>query len=194
MPRQIEYDASAVRQSILDAFWLQGFEKTSLRDLESASGLNRRQLYNGLGDKRSMFLQALDDFVARFGARLFTSMESSDAGLSDIENLLNTLLEIAEQGTGPVGCMVCSASQESIASDEGVRVRIDAYFARVRAAYRNALVGAVRKGEVALSDEDVETRSDVLFGCHVSLCILARAGRPVAQLRRLAKQALLDIH
>ena len=61
MARKIEYDSTKVQQSLTDLFWHKGFAETSLADIEAASGLNRRQLYNGNGDKRAMGLtEAID--------------------------------------------------------------------------------------------------------------------------------------
>ena len=64
--RPINYDPQAAKTGLLAAFRAKGFADTSLSDLEAASELDRRQLYNGFGDKQSMFLAALDasDVVA----------------------------------------------------------------------------------------------------------------------------------
>ena len=80
------------------------------------------------------------------------ALETEDAGLADIERLLQSFLDAAERSDGPNGCMVCSTSQEEIASDPDVKVRVDAYFDRIRAAYRNTLFRAAARGDVALTD------------------------------------------
>ena len=139
MARQIEYDPVALKENLLSVFWAQGYAETSLSDLETATGLNRRQLYNGVGDKREMFLGALDDFSDLAGRMFLAALESEEAGLAEIEGLLRAFLDLAENPSGPSGCLVCSSSQEEIASDTDVASRIDAYFERIRAAYRNAL-------------------------------------------------------
>lgn len=193
MARQIEYDPNALKQNLLAVFWAQGFAETSLADLENATGLNRRQLYNGVGDKRSMFLQALDDFSDVAGRQFLAALERDEAGLGDIETLLRKFLALAKESDGPSGCMVCSTSQEDIASDKDVRIRVDAYFERIRAAYANALSHAVERGDIELSEPDISNRAEALFGTHVALCILARAGRPANQLERMVQQALNDI-
>ncbi|MFQ6552674.1 TetR/AcrR family transcriptional regulator [Aestuariibius insulae] len=193
MARQIEYDPLALQETMMKVFWAQGYAETSLSDIESATGLNRRQLYNGVGDKRQMFLGALDDFSALAGRRFLAQLESDEAGVADIETLLRTFLELALTPDGPTGCLVCSSSQEEIASDADVASRIDTYFDRIRDAYFNALRRAVNRGDLALTDAQVASRAEALFGTHVALCILGRAGRPVEQLKRMVDQALEDI-
>lgn len=193
MSRQIAYDPLHVRQCLLRQFWAQGYAGTSLSRLEEASGLDRRQLYNGVGDKRAMFLQALDDFQETAGRRFLSPLEAPTAGLSEIRNLLETFASLAASEEGQLGCFICSTSQEDIAGDADVKRRIDSYFDRIEAAYRNALKRAAGRGEIRLKPKEVESLSAFLFGVHVSMSVLARAGQPAARIRALADQALRAI-
>ncbi|WP_371226728.1 TetR/AcrR family transcriptional regulator [Roseovarius sp. 2305UL8-3] len=193
MARQIEYDPVALRKNILGVFWQHGFSETSLADIEAATGLNRRQLYNGPGDKREMFLQALDDFFEQVGRDFLGKLESDEAGIQDIANLLNRLVGLADGKEGVSGCLVCSTSQEEIAQDSAVKDRLDAYFDRIKSAYVNTLTRAIARGEIDLPGDAVEGRSASLFAVHVALCILGRAKRPQEELARMAAQAVADL-
>ncbi len=191
MVRSITYDPVAVRRNLLEVFWTHGYAETSLSDLEEATGLNRRQLYNGPGDKTAMFVQALDDFTESAGRQFLSALEAETAGLDAIEELLNRFVALAgRDDVQPTGCLVCSTSQDEIATEDKVRQRIDAYFARIEGAYRNALAQAAGRGEITLSEAEIDNRSALLFGVHVALCILARAKAPHVHLQRMAEEAL----
>ena len=190
MGRHITYDPVEVRRSILGAFWASGYAETSLADLERATGLNRRQLYNGPGDKKAMFLAALEDFEAVAGRRFLAPLERDGAGVDDIAALLRAFVALAGSPEGSDGCLVCSVSQETIASDADVRPRIDAYFDRIEGAYRNALEGASRRGEIDLPSARIRAASLHLFGIHVALCVLGRAGCPASRLSGMAEAAI----
>lgn len=174
-------------------FWAQGYAETSLSDLEEATGLNRRQLYNGVGDKKSMFLGALDDFAQVSGQTLLAKLERPEAGIADIEGLFATFVEMAGQADGPNGCMVCSTSQEDIAADDDVSQKMNAFFDRIRTAHQNALSRAAERGDVELTPHELEQHADALFGTHVALCILGRAGRPTKQLTNIARKATANL-
>ncbi|GFE65704.1 TetR/AcrR family transcriptional regulator [Litoreibacter roseus] len=193
MARQIAYDPVELRTDLLSVFWRQGYAETSLSDLEAATGLNRRQLYNGPGDKLAMFLQAMDDFSDQAGRMFLTPLENETAGVRDIANLLNTFVNLSQTKDGRKGCLVCSVSQEEVAADPKVRARADAYFDRIKAAYHNALTQAAKRNEVDLDAEGIAQRSARLFAAHVALCILGRAGRPVEELRDIAADAAADL-
>lgn len=193
MARQIAYDTTKMKQDVMSLFWAKGYAETSLADLEEATGLNRRQLYNGIGDKRNMFLQAMDNFTDLSGQSLLAPLEADDAGVADIDELFRKFIEMSQVADGPNGCMVCSSSQEEIAKDPVVAIKIDAFFERIRAAHLNALMKASGRGENLLNEPDIQIRADALLAAHVALCILGRAGRPIAQLENIAKQATKDL-
>lgn len=190
MARQISYDPAKLKQDLMTLFWAKGYAETSLADLEAATGLNRRQLYNGIGDKRQMFLQAIDDFIEGSVQQLLAPLERTEAGVAEIDALFAKFVEMSQAPEGPKGCMVCSTSQDEVAGDPEVSQRINAFFDRVRAAHLNALSRAAVRGEVSLDPEQIEDRTDALYGTHVALCILGRAGRPEAELKQIASNAL----
>ena len=47
-----------------ELFWTKGYEETSMRDLEEGLGVGRQSLYSTFGDKRDLFLAALDRYAA----------------------------------------------------------------------------------------------------------------------------------
>ncbi|WP_299046819.1 hypothetical protein [uncultured Tateyamaria sp.] len=193
MARQIGYDQTKLKQDIMGVFWAQGYAETSLSDLESATGLNRRQLYNGVGDKRAMFMQALDDFIDLSGRTLLAPLEAETACISDIADLFTAFATDTTGENGRNGCMVCSTSQEDIADDAEVAARMNAFFDRIRAAHLNALTRAAARGDIGIEPPDLARKADALMGTHVALCILRRAGRPEHQLLHIAHQAVADM-
>ena len=178
MGRPIGYDTQAVRQQVLAAFWSAGYAETSLGALERATGLDRRQLYNGFGDKRAMFVSALDDFNDMAGQRFFAPLEAAGAGPEEIVALFHRYLELCRSEDGRRGCLMCNTASEKIASDPLVAGRLNAYFDRIEAAYRNALPAHERH------------RAPVLLATHVALCVLARAGASLPRLEAMAAAAL----
>ena len=59
MPREKQFDETAVLGKAMEAFWARGYEATSVRDLVEAMGLHRGSIYAAFGGKRSLFLKAL---------------------------------------------------------------------------------------------------------------------------------------
>ena len=68
----------------LQMFLQKGYGSTSLSDLEAATGLGRRSLYNSFGDKRTVFLTALADFRAMAAENNLAPLAEPGAGVDAI--------------------------------------------------------------------------------------------------------------
>src|SRR5258705_11009407 len=60
-PRAYDPDDALVQAT--ESFWHAGFAGTSLDALSAATGMNRPSLYGAFGDKRELYLAALDRYV-----------------------------------------------------------------------------------------------------------------------------------
>src|SRR6187402_957443 len=67
-PRTFDVDAAVERA--MGVFWSRGYHATALPDLLRATKLSRGSLYAAFGDKHSLFLRALDRYVADALARM----------------------------------------------------------------------------------------------------------------------------
>ncbi len=185
MARPREHDEQAARAGAIQAFLRSGYAATSLTELEEATGLDRRQLYNQYGDKRGVFLQALDDFQEQAAERFLSLMETSNAAVSSIAVTLHGMVDLADSGHGRLGCLVCNTSREPIAAtDAEVQERVQRYFARIEAAYANALKGS------SLPARARRQEARHLLATHVALCVMCRAGSPVETLRDAVEAAV----
>ena len=59
MGRPKNFDPETAIAAVKELFWLQGYEGTSLHDIERATGLAKQSLYREFGDKRGIYLAAL---------------------------------------------------------------------------------------------------------------------------------------
>lgn len=68
MARSLEFDRDETLASAMHLFWRQGYVATSLTQLLDAMGISRSSLYATFGDKRRLFIEALDLFSQRNNA------------------------------------------------------------------------------------------------------------------------------
>lgn len=64
MARPQAFNNNEVLYSAMHAYWQKGL-KTSIRDLEIATGISRSSLYNSFGDKDDMFKLCMDLYVTQ---------------------------------------------------------------------------------------------------------------------------------
>ncbi|NEQ51107.1 MAG: TetR/AcrR family transcriptional regulator [Leptolyngbya sp. SIO3F4] len=192
MVRPRQFDEKEVRIAALQIFLRNGYASTSLSDLEEATGIGRRSLYNSFGDKRTVFLRALEDFRATAVEQNLAPLEESGAGLDAIATVFNRLLKLAETPEGRLGCLMCNTSREPIATDKAVAEQITHYFSRVEQGFANVLTTAQKNGTLPI-DENVTGLSHFYLGILVSISVMGRAGVPLKTLQDIVSEALKRI-
>ena len=63
MARPKQFDRDEALERAMAVFWRRGYEGTSVRDLVEHMGINRGSLYDTFGDKRTLFLAAVDRYL-----------------------------------------------------------------------------------------------------------------------------------
>ena len=112
------FDRDAVLASASARFRTQGFAATSLDDLAGVTGVNRPSLHAAFGDKRAIYLAALD--------RTFHWLDQSFTGLIDAHLPLRPMLERMFRFTinvylsgsqGPEGCIALNTAVAEAVTD-----------------------------------------------------------------------------
>jgi AcrR family transcriptional regulator len=193
MPRKREHDPAHVLQGLVAAFRERGFDGTSFSDLEAATGLDRAQLSREYGDKRTLFLTAVDQ-VVESGFEQYLKPLAQSGGIRQIRQMLLMICDLAGTEEGRLSCLVCNTCREAIAAtDPDVAALVDKNFRRLESAFAAALRNSVASREIQMSSAQIRRASRHLYGVHVSLMVLLRAGEPRAVLRDIAIQALATL-
>ncbi|MEO1300102.1 MAG: TetR/AcrR family transcriptional regulator [Cyanobacteria bacterium J06636_16] len=189
MARPRQFDEETVRVSTLQTFLQNGYASTSLSDLEEATGLGRRSLYNSFGDKRTVFLRALQDFRAIAVEQNLTPVDQPGASIEAIADVLNGLIKLAQSPQGRLGCLICNTAREPVANDPAVAEQIELYFSRIERGFTRVLEMAQANGELP-AGESITSLARFYLGILVSICVLARAGASIEILQDIASEAL----
>jgi|GEM_PF-672336 len=128
MPAHRQFEIDDISNRIMVVFWANGFGRTSIEDLESATGLRRGSLYHTFGSKEEMFLMSLDLYSGRIEDMVLSAFETGDlqSGLTTIfERMVGGLSNPAT----PPGCLIANTLAEGSCRQDAVG---DAIRARIR--------------------------------------------------------------
>jgi TetR/AcrR family transcriptional repressor of nem operon len=149
MPRPRAFALEEVLLAARDQFWENGYESTSLSDLEREMRLSRSSLYAAFGSKRALFLTALERYIEVVLWPLVEELEREPAGLDRIatffSNVKRTFLEPASRARR--GCLLVNTIVELDAEDEAANTIIR-FRDRLRAAFAHSLDAADRAGDL----------------------------------------------
>lgn len=106
MGRIKAFSRNSVLIEATNLFWTAGYTKTSLSDLEKATGVNKSGLYSEFNDKDDLFLACLKNYAENNGA--YSILSRVPQGL---QNLKDFLL-LANTTSGPKGCFITNTLRE----------------------------------------------------------------------------------
>lgn len=186
--RPLSFDRDAALHQAMLLFWRHGYEGTSLSDLTAAMGVTSPSIYAAFGDKRRLFLEAVDRYLS--GP---VTAKSIIAGAATARDAAVGLLQGSVAGfTGtdtPAGCLLASATISCSAAAMDVQQALAARRQGIEADLRARILQAMAIGELPAG-----TDADALAG-HVmaviqGLSTLARDGASREKLTRVADTAM----
>jgi TetR/AcrR family transcriptional regulator, transcriptional repressor for nem operon len=146
-PRGFDTNVAIVRA--MNVFWSRGYNATALPDLLEATKLSRGSLYAAFGDKHSLFLSALDRYIADALARMDGEFGTADAAMTGLRTFLAGYVARTGGASGRRGCLLVATAMELAGRDPEVDRRIRGFFDATEARLEAALARAKAAGELA---------------------------------------------
>ena len=144
MPRTKQFDPDEVLARAETLFSERGFADVSVQDLVDRLGLNRSSLYATWGNKRGLYLAALDRYRRKAGGRLIADLATAP---NAVEGIRRHLMRVVEEGTGeaPTDCLMTGATMEQAPLDAATFQRAESS----REGMIDAFTQAVRRAQEA---------------------------------------------
>lgn len=122
-PRTFDLDEALL--AAMNAFWAKGYDGTSMKDLTKAMGISGPSLYAAFGDKRELYLKAIDRYADIDGCAPIVAYESESDIAKAIEGFLLAVIHYStEHESGARGCFLASCVSTSVGEVEGVEERM----------------------------------------------------------------------
>lgn len=193
MARPREFDEDAALEAAMGLFWTKGYEAASLEDLLAAMGIARGSLYKAFRSKRDIYLATLaryDRTVVEAAVAMLGDPAGGD-GSARIRRFLLSAVETLGRDGDRRGCFLCNAAVDRAQSDPEVAAQVMAMLRRIEGAIATALAESV---EGAGRDDAARAETArLLLTAYVGLRVLARAGYPAEELRRIARTRLAQL-
>jgi AcrR family transcriptional regulator len=188
MARPTEFDRDEAIGRAIEVFADHGYEGSSTAALLARMGIGRQSLYGAFGDKKRLFLRALERYNAGSLAQMEAALGSEASPRAAIEAAL--LAFAASPGAVPeAGCLGVGSVAEFGRSDPEINALNDVATARFMTAFAARLADGVAAGEFA-ADLDPEIAAEFLLSVRSGLKVAARGGADLERLRSTAQLAL----
>ncbi|MBS1303240.1 TetR/AcrR family transcriptional regulator [Loktanella sp. SALINAS62] len=155
---------------VVEQFWSRGFEATSVRDLEAATGLGVTSLYNAFGSKEAMFKTALKHYSERRTGACLRELENLPSPADRIRKFVTRLIDAALEDPDHRGCLIVNTATGLGSHDPEIAEIVARNLGEVKAFFQRNFEAAQRTGEadVAVSPADAaRSFSTLMFGLRV---------------------------
>jgi len=187
-PRSFDMDAAVERA--MNVFWSRGYHATALPDLLHATKLSRGSLYAAFGDKHSLFLRALDRYIADALARMDQEFAPRKDPIDGLRAYLAGYVERTSGANGRRGCLLVATAMELAGQDADVNRRIAGFFKAMEARVADALSRAKAAGKLANGVEPASAAR--ILVCFVEGLRVVGKTAPARTISQATADALLD--
>jgi TetR/AcrR family transcriptional repressor of nem operon len=146
-PRSFDVDVAVERA--MEVFWSRGYHATALPDLLRATRLSRGSLYAAFGDKHSLFLRALDRYIADALTRIDIELAPDREPVDGLRAFLAGYVDRTSGANGRRGCLLVATAMELAGQDAEVGRRIAGFFKAMETRLAAALSRAKAAGLLA---------------------------------------------
>jgi AcrR family transcriptional regulator len=184
MARPKEFDQDKALRKAIRLFSQQGFAATSTDELMRCMNIGRQSMYDTFGDKRALFLRALELYVTESVQAIGVELDRKGSPLYAVRNALVSFAERKDLSNSN-GCMGLNAIGEFGERDADV-TRITRNAARIqRQNLMRVFASAKIQGELD-ADADLESMADFFESTLAGIRMAAKAGKSRQALRKIA--------
>lgn len=155
MPRQKDFDEAVVLDRAVNLFWDKGFNGASMQEVVDRLGISRSSLYDTFGDKRQLFLKALQRYQQQQGGAWMAKAEQSNATLPFLREMFETAIQEIAKDKQSKGCFMVNTAVELAPHDPVVAQMVDTN----RCQMENTIAALIRKGQL---NGEISTKRDAV--------------------------------
>ena len=189
MARPKEFTENTALERAIDTFWKKGYHSTSMQDLVDSMGINRASLYGTFGDKRQLYLKALETYRETTASELAGAIADEPSHREKIRLILRHMVADSLQDPDGKGCFFTNATLEMLPHDEAVDAIVCGNSRAMSAMLGNIIRAAQERGEIS-AEASPESLAHFVQ-CNINgLRVMAKTRPPARQLYAVVEQVM----
>jgi len=189
MPRPKEFNPDDAIEKAMHVFWHKGYEATSMEDLLTAMNLNRGSLYDTFGDKRQLFLKAIDRYCHGFVAEKFSLLDQPGPALPTLCRFIHGMIERSLADPQRRGCLITNTVMELSPHEKEIAGTLRQVLKMVEDTFFRVLARAKQQGELK-HDKDPRALARFLTTMMQGTIVMIKAGASADAVKQTVETAL----
>ncbi len=147
MARNREFNTEEVIQKAVQLFWNNGFNGVSTQELINEFGLSKSSMYGAFGDKKQLFIIALQQYRREVSKPLIDLLDNCIEVKKTITDILNSQVLQILSDTNTKGCFIVNTSIELAPHDSDIAKIVKENRDEVESAFTRAIKKGKKNGE-----------------------------------------------
>ena len=193
MARPREFDETDAVRIAGETFWRRGYQATSIKELEEATGLSSGSLYKAYGSKRELFELCLEQYM-KDHSYLAILMRTFDRPLKQsLGRLFDTIIDsTSAKSARPAGCLVTNLVAELLNVDPELGENAANALAEMQKALKFRLRWAQEHDDLDKS-RDVGALASYLMVVIQGMLVISTSTKDVAAMKQARDVALATL-
>lgn len=186
MARPRAFNEEQVLNAVREQFWDAGYAATSLEDLMRVSGLGKGSLYAAFGDKRQLFLRALQGYTDENHGHLRKALADAPRAVDALRMLLEAPIGDPTVAGPRRGCLMANSTCELGNADPAVLAHAHRTYETSTELIGDCVARAQREGDLPAAADPLALARDLLTA-QQGIVFMSRTGLDTATLTATAR-------
>jgi TetR/AcrR family transcriptional repressor of nem operon len=192
MARPREFDEEEVLMIAIDAFWTNGYEATSTRELVRLTGLGQPSLYNVFGDKRSLFRRALRTYAEWTVRDRIAYLQAEFSPGRALAAYFDDVIESAITDPLQRGCLLINTVLCASINDDDLKRSVAEDIEEIRRFFERCVTYGQQSGELTVWVSP-QAAADHLFAILLGIRVQAKINPDAASLKTVVATAFATL-
>jgi len=149
MARVKTFDENETLERAIRLFSCKGYNGTSMQDLVDCLGINRSSMYDTYGDKRNLYIRALELYTEHETNALIDMLENAETPLAGIRKIFDNIVAQSVNDNTKQGCFMVNATMEISTNDKDIDDIVEKNMALIAAAIQRVIEKGQQQGQIS---------------------------------------------
>ncbi|MCZ6699449.1 MAG: helix-turn-helix domain containing protein [Planctomycetota bacterium] len=186
-----QFDPHEALEKAMQLFWAKGYAATGLAELQEHMGIGRKSLYDTFGNKRQLFIKALQLYSDSVVRQIFSELNREGSPLGNIRRLMRTLQQRNSMPQS-MGCMLGVGMAQCRTNDEEMAEVLRHHLKGIEEAFYKTFKRARDAGELH-GNTNIRDLARLSMGIGQGLALIGRVQDAPAVPRSIVNAALATL-
>ncbi len=183
-----QFDPKQALGKAMELFWAKGYSATGLTELQAQMGIGRKSLYDTFGNKRQLFIQALQLYSEVALQEILGELDKQGSPLGNVRRLMRAL-QRTHSSSESRGCLFGVSMAQCDTNDAEMAEILRHHIMGIEGAFYRTFRRAQEMGELD-GDTNIRDLARLFVGIGQGLALIGRVQDAPAVPRSIVNAAL----